>query len=113
MEGRNLTDDEVWPQLPQDTISLTLGGTDADNGIRYGWTMNAFADIDYGSGGRFGGYATHDLFASWAPQQGPLEGLEFRFGIDNVFDRYYQNALDDDAGRGITSRLTVARVWNF
>lgn len=117
LRGRNLTDDEVWSQLPQDSASFTLGARDAALGIEYGWRVNAFADIDY-EGARsvtnqFGGYATHDLFASYAPQDGMLEGLEFRFGIDNVFDRYYVNALDGDAGRGITGRMTVARVWNF
>ncbi|GAB5446156.1 MAG: TonB-dependent hemoglobin/transferrin/lactoferrin family receptor [Gymnodinialimonas sp.] len=121
IEGRNLTDDEVWSQLPQDTLSFTLGGRNQALGIEYGWTMNAFADIDYAdtvsrgvvSDNFFGGYATHDLFASWAPQEGVLEGLEFRAGIDNVFDRTYTNALDGDPGRGMTGRLTVARVWNF
>lgn len=121
IEGRNLTDDEVWSQLPQDTFSLTLGRRHADIGVEYGWRMNAYADIDYAdttsmgvtSDNFYGGYATHDLFASYAPQEGALEGLEFRFGIDNVFDRTYVNALDGDNGRGMTGRLTVARVWNF
>ena len=93
---------------------------DEATGVGFGWTMNAFADIDYegARGGdaadnRFGGYAIHDLFASYAPQEGPLEGFEFRFGVDNVFDRTYRNALDQENGRGRTARLTLARVWDF
>jgi hemoglobin/transferrin/lactoferrin receptor protein len=113
IEGRNLTDDEVWSQLPQDSLNLTVGRRDASSGVGFGWTINAFADLDYGDGERFGGYATHDLFASFAPQEGPLEGFEFRVGVDNVFDRTYRNALDQENGRGRTARLTLARVWDF
>ena len=57
--------------------------------------------------------ATHDLFASWEPQSGSLQGLEFRVGVDNVLDRTYRNALDGENGRGLTGRFTVARVWDF
>jgi hemoglobin/transferrin/lactoferrin receptor protein len=120
LEGRNLTDDEVWTQLPQDSLHLTVGRRDEATGIGFAWTMNAFADLDYegARGGdaadnRFGGYAIHDLFASYAPQEGPLEGFEFRFGVDNVFDRTYRNALDQENGRGRTARLTLARAWDF
>ncbi|MBF9043921.1 TonB-dependent receptor [Rhodobacterales bacterium HKCCE4037] len=113
MKGRNLTDDTVWPDLPQDNLHLTLGRSDPTTGITYGWTLNAFADIDYGVGNSFAGYATHDLFASWEPQSGSLQGLEFRVGVDNVLDRTYRNALDGENGRGLTGRFTVARVWDF
>jgi hemoglobin/transferrin/lactoferrin receptor protein len=113
IEGRNLTEDEVWSQLPQDSLNLTVGRRDAASGVGFGWTMNAFADLDHGDGERFPGYATHDLFASYAPPEGPLEGFEFRFGVDNVFDRTYRNALDQENGRGRTARLTLARVWDF
>jgi hemoglobin/transferrin/lactoferrin receptor protein len=119
IEGRNLTEDEVWSQLPQDSLHLTVGRRNEMTGVGFGWTMNAFADLDYegARGSRaqnlFPGYATHDLFASYAPQEGPLEGFEFRFGVDNVFDRTYRNALDQENGRGRTARLTLARVWDF
>jgi hemoglobin/transferrin/lactoferrin receptor protein len=123
IEGRNLTEDEVWSQLPQDSLHLTIGRRDETTGFGFGWTMNAFADLDYEGAlnSQFGppvqnffpGYATHDLFASYAPPEGPLEGFEFRFGVDNVFDRTYRNALDQENGRGRTARLTLARVWDF
>ncbi len=113
MEGRNLTDDAVWSQLPQDNLSLTVGHRNEATGFGIGWTLNAYSDLDYGGGDRFGGYATHDVFASYAPQDGVLEGLEFRFGVDNILDREYRNALDQENGRGLTGRFTVARVWNF
>ncbi|MBF9052461.1 TonB-dependent receptor [Roseobacter sp. HKCCD8767] len=117
IEGRNLSDDEVWSQLPQDSLSLTLGRRDEATGVEVGWRLNAFAELDY-EGARFGqnrfpGYVTHDFFASWAPQNGALEGLEFRLAVDNVLDQTFINALDGDTGRGLTGRLEVARVWNF
>jgi hemoglobin/transferrin/lactoferrin receptor protein len=117
IEGRNLIEDAVWSQLPQDSLHLTVGRRDAATGVGFGWTMNAFADLDY-EGAVFGqnffpGYATHDLFASYAPPDGPFEGFEIRFGVDNVFDRTYRNALDQENGRGQTARLTLARVWDF
>lgn len=118
IEGRNLTDDGVWSQLPQDSLHLTLGRRDAPSGLGFGWTVNAFAERDY-AGARgtqqnlFPGYATHTLFASYAPQEGPLEGFEVRFGVDNVFDRSFRNALAQEDGRGRTARLTLTRAWDF
>ncbi|MEJ6392162.1 TonB-dependent receptor [Gymnodinialimonas sp. 2305UL16-5] len=119
IEGRNLTEDEIWTQLPQDNLHLTIGHRNDVTGFGVGWTVNAYADLDYegAQGSRaqndFGGYATHDVFASYAPQSGALEGLEFRVGADNIFDRDYRNALDQEDGRGLTGRFTIARVWNF
>jgi hemoglobin/transferrin/lactoferrin receptor protein len=118
IEGRNLTDNEVWSQLPQDSLHLTLGRRDALSGLGFGWTVNAFGERDYegarGTGqNRFPGYATHSLFASYAPQEGPLEGFEIRFGVDNVFDRFYRNSLAQENGRGQTARLTLTRAWDF
>ncbi|MEO0370355.1 MAG: TonB-dependent hemoglobin/transferrin/lactoferrin family receptor [Pseudomonadota bacterium] len=34
-------------------------------------------------------YQLVDLFAVWAPQQGPLQNTVVRFGIDNAFDQEY------------------------
>ena len=121
LEGMNLTDNEVWSQLPQDSLSFTLGRRNEALGLEYGWRVSIYDEIDYAdtsfrgvvNDNFFDSYATHDLFASWAPQNGPLEGLEFRAGIDNVMDLDYRNALDGDDGRGLTARFAIARVWNF
>lgn len=55
-------------------------------------------------------YRTFDLYASFAPESGPLAGTVFRLGVDNVFDEQYiiyPNALPQE-GRSIKLSATFS-----
>ncbi len=76
--------------IPQDRLTTTVG-------IRpnASWTLGARATFaakqsDVPTGSTPGeAYELLDLFAIWEPDNGPLEDVVFRAGIDNLFDEQY------------------------
>ncbi|MEX0922419.1 MAG: TonB-dependent hemoglobin/transferrin/lactoferrin family receptor [Rhodovibrionaceae bacterium] len=48
-------------------------------------------------------YETYDIYAAWAPSDGPLQGLRVDLGVDNVFDEEYS--------RVYTGALEQGRNW--
>lgn len=48
-----------------------------------------------------------DLFGSWSPSRGPLEGAVFRAGIDNVFDEQYTVFPNELPQPGRTLRVSA------
>ena len=44
---------------------------------------------------RYDGYRLLDLFASWEPQSGMLQGLRVDLAVNNVTDRYYRIAFEE------------------
>lgn len=53
-------------------------------------------------------YQVHDLFASWAPLEGPLEGVRVDAGIENIFDKTYTRVATDAVEEGRNYRLGVS-----
>lgn len=55
-------------------------------------------------------HTVHDIFASWKPESGILDGAELRLGVHNVFDLDYKSHLASTtakrAGRQITFGLS-------
>jgi hemoglobin/transferrin/lactoferrin receptor protein len=56
-------------------------------------------------------YDTHDIFATWTPDRGVLQGLDVNIAIDNVFDAIYRNNLALDNAPGRTISLTIAKTF--
>lgn len=52
-------------------------------------------------------YQTHDIFASWQPQEGILRGFRLDAGIDNMFDRTYSRVYTDAAEPGRDFKIAV------
>lgn len=106
--GKTLTD------TPAENIALTLGAKFQNQGIRAGWRVQGFSGITTASSTTSGtGYAVHDLFVTWAPQDGALKGLEVNLAVENVFDRAYRNnlSLDNAPGRNVKLSLAKAITW--
>lgn len=110
--GNNLSDNEDWDDTPQPNLALTLGGRAPDIGLEYGWRIDAYQRLDT-NGTVSPGYTVHDVFVDYRPDEGALEGTSIQFGVDNIFDKTYQNALgsSSDNGRGRSFRVTVSRVF--
>ena len=53
----------------------------------------------------------HDVYAAWAPANGPFSGLEARVGIDNLFDKSYKGPLAGDSGKGRAFKLTFVKQF--
>ncbi|MDR5652177.1 TonB-dependent receptor domain-containing protein [Ruixingdingia sedimenti] len=99
---------------PAENLALTLGMKLPDQGLRFGWRVQAFDDITTASATTTGaGHAVHDLFASWQPQSGVLQGLQIDLGVENLFDREYRNnlALDNSPGRNV--KLSIAKAFQW
>lgn len=59
------------------------------------------------------GYSVYDVFASWQPHAGPLQGLRVDVGIDNLTDKAYRRHLAAIPEAGVNPKATIsyARTW--
>lgn len=59
------------------------------------------------------GYGVNDIYAAWAPSDGPLQGFRLDVGIDNVFDKKYTrvNTNAVEAGRNYKAFVSYAFKW--
>lgn len=111
---------DTQSSIPAPNLSLTLGGRIPDRGIEYGWTGHFVDNIVTAQfdgvtraavNTRYSGYARHDLFVSWKPEQGVLQGTDLRLSLNNVFDRDYQNNLWGTSGKGRNVKLTLSKSF--
>ncbi|MEM9779979.1 MAG: TonB-dependent receptor, partial [Pseudomonadota bacterium] len=114
-EGRETPGAPIEPltSIPADELALTLGTRFPDQDLELGVRGVFAADQDDLPDGDAPspGYAVYDLFASWTPDEGVLQGAEFRFGVENVFDRQYQEHLSNDFARGRTFTIGLAKTF--
>lgn len=99
---------------PAENVALTLGAKLPDHGLRLGWRVQGFDAITTASATTSApGYAVHDAFLSWQPQDGALEGIEVNLTVENVFDRAYRSnlSLDNAPGRNVKIALARAITW--
>ncbi|MHA7776697.1 TonB-dependent receptor domain-containing protein [Roseibium sp. M-1] len=100
--------------IPADTLAMTIGGRVPDYDLEFGWRGLFAAGIDTGATtGPFAGYGVHDVFASWKPQDGVLNGYELRAAVENIFDKDYQNNLAGDPARGRTFKLSMNKQFSW
>lgn len=96
--------------IPQDRLTITGGIrpiTDLDVGARLTF-LDGQDDVSAG-GATTPGTVILDLFATYAPTEGPLEGVSFAAGVDNVTDRTYRihpNGLNQ-AGRAFKVSASI------
>lgn len=115
IRGDDQTADQPLSSIPADQFSLTLGTRLPAQNLELGWT-GVFAwkqdrIPDDGVAEESAGYGVHDIYASWQPETGALSGSEVIFGVENVFDKYYQPHLQNDAARGRTFTLTLSTLF--
>jgi hemoglobin/transferrin/lactoferrin receptor protein len=113
IRGEDAVDNTPLNSIPADEIALTLGGRMPSYDLEFGWRGLVAFEQEHRTGTTdpSGGYMIHDLFASWKPDEGYLEGAEFRLGVDNLFDKHYQEHLAGDPAKGRTVKLTVAKTF--
>lgn len=113
IEGENRLTGRPLNTIPADELDVTLGYRFADLDLSAGWRGEFAADQeDIGpTGRRTGGYGVHNLFLTWTPQDGALNGLEVRAAVDNLFDRQFRRHLSSLDAEGRTFKLTLARTF--
>ena len=98
-----------WRNAPADTARLTLGKRFGDE-LDLSWELVAARGETY-EGDHTPGYAVHNLRATWAPQEGWLEGAELRLGIENAGDRDYTPYLATRPAPGRNVKLTLSKTF--
>jgi hemoglobin/transferrin/lactoferrin receptor protein len=98
-----------WRNAPADTARMTLGR-------RFGEALDLSWEVAAARGETFEdertpGYAVHNLRATWAPQEGWLEGAELRLGIENAGDREYTPYLATRPAPGRNVKLTLSKTF--
>ena len=53
------------------------------------------------------GFATHDVFMSYLPQQNWAKGIEVNMGVDNLFNKYYRKHLANIPEMGRNFKLSL------
>lgn len=111
--ARGHGDDGDWlGSIPQDRLTLNAGLRPWD-----GWELGAQATFAAAqdrvpAGDAIGSsYKLLDLYATYAPDTGPMAGGVIRFGIDNLFDEnytIYPNGLAQ-TGRAVE----ISATWSF
>lgn len=87
-------------------------------GLELGWRGTFVGGATRANGDRFHGYGLHDLFLTWRPDRGFLEGATVQLSVNNIFDRQYRNILDGsfataEPRRGRDIRLTIGRTFHW
>jgi hemoglobin/transferrin/lactoferrin receptor protein len=107
---------------PADSVALTLGGRLPDQGLEFGWRGTLVDDITTSTRNvttgvvtdtAFEGYYTQDVFTTWRPDRGALEGFEVQLAVENLFDTEFRNNLSLDQGRGRTFKVSLARTFTW
>lgn len=125
IRGDNLTTGEPLSLIPADKLSFTIGHRVPHHGLTLGTRLQLVRDqglkpLDAATGTRppsTPGYALSDLFLSWAPPEGALEGWRLDVGVTNLFNARYRRASWDagiarapffDVGRNVQLRLSAS-----
>lgn len=115
--GENMVDKKKLNSVPAMMLDLTLGARLPDRNISFGWngqfagTKRTDVTDRFGNpvGETYAGYSVHNLFASWKPDEGHLQGWELRASAGNIFDKKYRSSFSGDEGKGRNFKLTVSK----
>jgi hemoglobin/transferrin/lactoferrin receptor protein len=106
---------------PAANVALTLGAKLPDQGLVIGWKAYYFDGItNYTNGtavpntiGSGQNFDTHDLFVTWTPQRGALEGFNVNLTVENVFDATYKPSLMRENAPGLNAKLSIGKNFTW
>jgi len=102
-----------WDNTPANSLGLTIGKKFGEE-LDLSWEMVANKEITLNTSGgvvNAPGFVVHNLRATYAPQQGVLEGTEIRLGIENVLDTQFTPHLSTRPSAGRNFKLTLAKTF--
>lgn len=106
--------------IPAHRLVLSAGVRVPEYNVEFGARAKFVADsensITAGSGqtvvpGK--GYQSYDVFASWKPDYGVLEGTQFQASIENIFNASFRDNLSSTDSKGTTFKLSVAKQFGW
>jgi hemoglobin/transferrin/lactoferrin receptor protein len=98
-----------WRNLPANSLRLTLGKR-FDRLADLSGEVVAADEIDV-NGTTDPGYVIMNLRATFTPQEGVLDGIAFRFGVENVLDMAYTPNLATRPAPGRNFKFTVSKTF--
>ncbi|WP_455873598.1 hypothetical protein [Rhizobium yanglingense] len=54
-----------------------------------------------------------DIFASWRPQSGEMQGWQVQASVNNLFDQYYRENTSNDYAKGRTFKITLSKQLDW
>ena len=103
--------------IPAEQLNLTAGWVVPSWNLSLGWRgdfagrQNAYSATTGAVTSTTDSYDIHNLFLTWRPVSGVLEGVDVRLNWDNIFDHYYKPHLSYLPAAGQTVRLTVGKTF--
>jgi len=117
VRGMDNTEGDSLGSIPQDKFVLGLGGRWQPWDLSFGYRLTVLEDQERvpadGSRDLTSGTELHDIWVSWAPSDGPLEGLRVDAGIDNLSDANYRRHLSFLPEEGRNVRVAVSYTVPF
>ncbi|MTI02914.1 TonB-dependent receptor [Roseibium sp. RKSG952] len=109
-ETNNTGAESRWRNEPADTARLTLGKRFGET-LDVSWEILGAKAVQTNGRTLAAGYGVNTLRATYLPQEGVLEGFEFRVGIENILDKNYLPYLSTRNAPGRNFKLTLAKTF--
>lgn len=99
------------------TLVLDISYRDEEINSVFGWRSrfarkrDKFSDAEAEEYASLGGYAVHDFYYRWDPEDGALSALTLDAGIENIFDKAYQRRFAALYGEGRSYVVRVSHQW--
>lgn len=105
-------DRSQWRIAAADTVNLTVGKK-WDDRLDLSWEVVHGTDRRDSAVDKLPDATVHNLRATFRPQQGVLEGTEFRVGLENAFDLDYVGHLSSPERKapGRTIKFGISKVF--
>ncbi len=113
--GENTATGAALSSVPQNVVTLTLGGLYEPWALDYGARARiAQAGAFTAAGtGTADPWSTVDLYASWKPKEGTFRNTEVQFAVENLFNADYRENLSSDRSKGRTFKITLAKAFGY
>ena len=122
--GKNTLTDTYLTSVAPHEFALTLGGKLPEHGLSFGWRSRFVAapqdparrsetPLPTGSTRYADTFNVHDVFVSWRPQDGAMRGWEVVAGVDNLFNKQYKEFLHNEAAKGRTFKVSLAKQFDY
>lgn len=106
--------------IPAHRLVLSAGMRVPEYNVEFGARAKFVADSENSIAATSGsavvpgkGYQTYDVFASWKPDYGVLEGTQLQASIENIFDASYRDNLSTSDSKGRTFKLTLSKQFDY
>lgn len=112
-------DGSWFNNAPADSLQVTLGKRFMDDQLdlsvemRHDWATSRNVQHPMNGGGSITtpAFTTWSLAGAYIPNSGPLEGVQIRAGVENLFDADYTPYLSSRPAPGRTFKISVAKVF--